>query len=237
MRWTPCALDPLSFLVRVVLAVGAEVVRTVAIQLVSFSEHRFRETLALRRTRHTLALSLWLPHAELLCDEAVLNHLVYVLFLSKWSLIIKVHIAHLLADIWLVYALWVMPYEAMIDQTLPNKVSIYAVSMRGCRSLLVTTRLDLVFAEKYALAVDLLKCYIRRRKIIIVNRVLIECVHRRVGARATLVESLLRHYALTSLLLAVLQVLSVVCAYLKVGGNHAVGTLTVVLVAKRVTFA
>lgn len=162
MGWAPGALDPLSFLIRMVLAVGAEVVRTVAIKLLSFSEHRFREAFALRRARNTLALSLWLPHTELLSDEAVLNHLVYVLFLSEWSFVIKVHVSHLLTDIWLVYTLWVMPYEAMIDQTLPNKVSIYAISMRGRRSLLVTTRLDLIFAEKYTLAVDLLKCYIRR---------------------------------------------------------------------------
>ena len=162
MGWTSGALDPLAFLVRVVLAVGSEVVWSMAIELVPISEHGFREAFTLRSARHTLALSLWLSHTELLRNEAVLNHLVDVFFLREGSLIIEVHVAHLLAYVRLVYALWVMTNEAMIDQALSNKVAIDAISVRGRSSLLMTTWFDLIFAQKYTLAVDLLKCYIRR---------------------------------------------------------------------------
>ena len=86
-----------------------------AIQLGSVSKHGLRKAFALRCARYTLALGLWLSHTELLCNEAVFDHLINVFFLGKGSLVVEVHIAHLLADVWLVYTLWMVPNEAMID--------------------------------------------------------------------------------------------------------------------------
>ena len=162
MGGAPGALDTLAFLVRVVLAVGSEVVVAMAVHLVPVSEDGLLHTLPLRRARDALALSLRLSHAKFLRNEAVFDHLVDVLFLGKWALVLEVHVAHLLTDVGLVDALRVMPDEAMIDQTLPNEVPIDAIGVRGSRSLLVTSRLDLVFAEENAFAMDLLEGNVRR---------------------------------------------------------------------------
>lgn len=62
-----------------------------------------------------LALRLRLPDSKLFGYEAVLDHLINVLFLSKGALIIEVHISHLLANVGLMHALRVMPCESVVD--------------------------------------------------------------------------------------------------------------------------
>lgn len=76
--------------------------------------------------------------------------------------------------------------------------------MRGHRALLLFTgRFYLVFAEQDAATVDLLKGDVGLRQVIVVDRVLVQSVHRRVRVRAALVDRGLRHYSLTVFLLAV----------------------------------
>ena len=147
MGGAPGALDTLTLFVRVVLAVGSEVVvGAVAVQLVPVSEDGLLHPFPLCRARDTLALSLRLPHTKFLRNEAVFDDLVDVFFFGKWSLVLEVHVAHLLTNVGLVHTLWVMPDEAMIDQTLPNEGPIDAVSVRSSCSLLVPSRLDLILA-------------------------------------------------------------------------------------------
>ena len=52
---------------------------------------------------HTLALSLRLTNTELLCNEAVFDNLIDILLLGESTLLVQVQIAHLLADVSLVY--------------------------------------------------------------------------------------------------------------------------------------
>ena len=162
MGRAPGALDTLAFLVRVVLAVGSEVIVAMAVHLVPVSEDRFLHTLPLRRACDALALSLRLSHAKLLRNEAVFDHLIDILFLGKWALVLEIHVAHLLTDVGLVHALRVMSDEAMTDQALPNEVPIDAIGVRGSSSLLVTSRLDLILAEENAFAMNLLEGNVRR---------------------------------------------------------------------------
>ena len=129
MGRAPGSLDPLSFLVRVILAVSSEVVGSMTVQLMPVSEDRLLETLTLRVARDTLTLSLRLSHTKFLRNEAVFNHLVDIFFFCERSLVLKVHIAHLLTNVGLMYALWVMTNEAVVGQTLPNESTIDAVSV------------------------------------------------------------------------------------------------------------
>ena len=156
MGGTSGTLDSLALLVRVILAVCPEVVPVIVI-LVSVSKHRFLKTFTMCIARYALALRLWLSHTEFLSYKAVFDYLVNVLFLSEWTLVVEVHIAHLLTDIRLVYILWVMPDEAMVSEALANDIAIDTICMGGSRSLLVTTRLDLIFAEENSFAMYLLK--------------------------------------------------------------------------------
>ena len=55
-----------------------------------------------------------LSHTKFLCYEAVLDYLVNVFFFSEWALATDVKVTHLLTDIWLMHALWmVIAYVAM----------------------------------------------------------------------------------------------------------------------------
>lgn len=104
--------------------------------------------LALSAASDPLTLGLRFTHSELFRYEAVFDDLVNVLFLGEGPLVIEIHVAHLLADVWLVDTLWMVPDEPVVHQTLPNEVAIDSVSVRGCGSLLVaTTWLDLVLAQ------------------------------------------------------------------------------------------
>jgi hypothetical protein len=98
-----------------------------------------------RVTCDALALSLRLANSKLFCYKAIFDYLVYILFLSKGSFIVEVEIAHLLANIGLVHALW-MSHVPMTCQTLSNEASIYSVRVRSRGPLLVPARLDLIFA-------------------------------------------------------------------------------------------
>lgn len=71
-----------------------------------------------------LALCLRLPHSELFGYETVLDHLVNVLFLSEGTLVVEVHISHLLADVGLVHTLRVMPHESVIHEALTDEVTV-----------------------------------------------------------------------------------------------------------------
>lgn len=133
-----------------ILTVGAEIVGTVAVShLVVVSQHvRLLGPAFALCARDALALRLWLAHAELFRDKAVLDHLVDILFLGEWALVVEIHVAHLLTNVWLVHALGVMANEAVVDETLPNEGAVNAVCVRSRGSLLVTTaRLDLVFTQ------------------------------------------------------------------------------------------
>ena len=138
---------------------------------------------ALSTACDSLTLGLWFTHSELFRDKAVFDDLVNVLFLGEGTLVIEIHVAHLLADVWLVDTLWMVPNEPMVHQTLPNEVAIDSVRVRGCGSLLVaTTWLNLILAQENSFAMYLLEGNVCRRKIIIVNSVLVESIHGRVCA-------------------------------------------------------
>lgn len=122
-------------------------------------------------------LPLRLPDAELLRDEAVLNYLVNVLLFGEGSLVVKVQITHLLADVWLVHALGVVPDKAMARQALSYEVTVNAARVRRSSSLLVAAWLDLILAQQDTLPVYLLKGNICRRKVIVVNCILLEGIH------------------------------------------------------------
>ena len=148
MSGAPCTLNSLAFLIRMILAIGSEIIWSVDVHLVVISEHRLREVaaLALSIARDSLALGLWLPHTELFCDEAVFDHLVNVLFLCERAFVIEVHVAHLLAYVRLMHTLWVMPDEAVVYDALADKAAIDSVGVGGCGSLLMAARLYLIFA-------------------------------------------------------------------------------------------
>lgn len=93
------------------------------------------------------SLPLRLPHAELLRDKAVLDYLVNVLLFSEGPLVVKVQIAHLLADVWLVHALGMVPDEAMAHQALSYEVAVNAAGVGRSSSLLMTARLNLILAQ------------------------------------------------------------------------------------------
>ena len=107
--------------------------------------------------RYALALRLWLSYTEFLRYEAVFDYLVNVLFLSEWTLVVEVHVAHLLTNIRLVYILRMVPDEAVISKALTNDISIDTICMGGSCSLLVTTRLNLIFAKEDSFTMYLLK--------------------------------------------------------------------------------
>ena len=130
-----------------------------------------------------------------------------------------------------------MSNEPVVDQALTYEVAIYTIGVWGSSTLLMTSWLYLIFAEKNTLTMDLLEGNVCRWKIIVINSVLIECIHGRVRAGTSLVEGLLRHYTLSCLLLAILKVLAVVRADLKVGWDCAISTITIELVADWVPFA
>ena len=154
--------------------------------------------------RYALALSLRLANAELLRDEAVLDDLVDVLFPRERSLVIEIKVAHLLADVRLVHTLRVVPTEAVADETRSYEASVDSARVRRSRSLLVSARLNLVFAQQDAFPMDLLERDVRLRQVVVANGVLVQSVYRRVCRRASLVKRLLRHDALTDFLGAVL---------------------------------
>ena len=110
---------------------------------------------------HTLALGLRLPNAELLCDEAVFDHLVNVLFLGEGTILVQIQITHLLADVCLMNGLRMMAHKAMTDQTGSYKVTIQTIRVRsGCPLLMPATRLDLILTQQNALSMDLLESYV-----------------------------------------------------------------------------
>ena len=81
----------------------------------------------------------------------------------------------------------------------------------------------------------LLKSNICRRKVIVVNCILLEGIHWRVRARPPLIQRLLGHDALASFLLTHLQVLPIIRADLKVWRLILVRSLSAGFVAQRVT--
>ena len=107
------------------MGVGAEVGH-VAMAVYSVSEDGLLNviTLAPLVRSDSLARCLGLPHSKLLGDEAVLYDLIDVLFLRKGAFVIKIQVAHLLADIWLMYTLGMVPSEALIDETLANEIPV-----------------------------------------------------------------------------------------------------------------
>ena len=118
-----------------------------------------------------------LSHTKFLCYKAVLDYLVNVLLFGEGPLVVEVKIAHLLADVRLVHALWMVPDEAMTHQALSNKVTVNATRVRRSSSLLVTSWLDLILAQQDTLPMYLLKSNICRRKVIVVNCILLEGIH------------------------------------------------------------
>ena len=221
VSWATSPLDTLTLLVGVgVLAAGTGV----AGDMIGLPIHLVSEQLFLAFSAMVTCvgcgtgdtLPLRLPHAKLLRDEAVLDYLVNVLLFGEGPLVIEVEIAHLLADVWLVHALRMVPDEAMAYQALSNEVTVNTTRVRRGGPLLVTAWLDLVLAQQDTLTMYLLKGNVCRRKIIVINRILLEGIHWGVRARPSLIKRLLRHDALASLLLTHLQVLSIVRADLEV---------------------
>ena len=97
----------------------------------------------------------------------------------------------------------------------------------------MTTRLDLVFAEKNTLPMDLLERNVCRGEVIVVDSVLVKRVHRRVCAGPPLIESLLGHYSLAGLLLGTLQVGTIVGPYLEIGRYVIITGLAIILLSNR----
>ena len=71
-----------------------------------------------------LARCLGLSNSKLLGDEAVLYDLIDVLFLRKGAFVVEIQIAHLLANVWLMYTLRMVPSEALIDETCANEIPV-----------------------------------------------------------------------------------------------------------------
>ena len=129
MGWAPGALNSFAFLIRMVLAVCSKVVGPMTVHLLPISEDRLLETFTLRSARDSLTLSLGLSHSKFLRNETVLDHLVDILFFGKRTLVLEVHIAHLLTDVGLVHALRVMSNEPVVDQALTYEVAIYTIGV------------------------------------------------------------------------------------------------------------
>ena len=155
-------LDTLALLVGVgVLATGT----SVASDVIGLPVHLVSERLFLAFSSMITCvgcgtcdtLPLRLPHAKLLRDEAVLDYLVNVLLFGEGPLVVKVQIAHLLADVRLVHALWMVPDEAMAYQALSYEVAVNTTCVRRSSSLLVTSWLDLILAQQDTLPMYLLK--------------------------------------------------------------------------------
>lgn len=180
--WASGPLDTLALLVGVgVLTAGASVAgEVIGLPVHLVSEQLFLAFSAMMTsvgcgTRDTLPLRL--PHAELLRDKAVLDYLVNVLLFGEGPLVVEVKVAHLLADVWLVHALWMVPDEAVAHQALSDEVAVNAARVRRSSSLLVATWLDLILAQEDTLPMYLLKSDIRRRKVVVVNCILLEGIH------------------------------------------------------------
>ena len=154
MGRAPCALDPLSLFIGLVLTVTAEVALVAVITLV-VSRDLFSRLITFAPNSLTLALGL--PHTEFLGNKAVFDDLINVLFLSKRPLVVEIHISHLLADIGLVNALGMVTNEAVAHEALPDEASIETRSVRCSSALLVTPRFDLIFIKKNPLAMYLLE--------------------------------------------------------------------------------
>lgn len=185
-----CSLDSLSLLVRVtVVAVCAEVGPVVTLIHSVSKQCLFHVTLS-ALGRDPLARRLRLPHAKLLGDEAVFDHLIYVLFLGEGALVVEVEIAHLLADVLLVNTLGV-PRVPMIDQALSNEGTVETSGVRRRCPLLVPTRLYLILAQENSFAMDLLEGDVCRGKVVVIDGVLVESVHGRVSVGAALIQGLL----------------------------------------------
>ena len=91
------SLDSLALFVGVILAVstnvrGALTSQRLALTLVSLGGRCGVGVLS-------LSLACWLFDSEFLGNEAVFNHLIDVLFLRKWTFVVKIEIAHLLRDV------------------------------------------------------------------------------------------------------------------------------------------
>ena len=180
--WASSPLDTLALLVGVgVLTAGA----SVAGDVIGLPVHLVSEQLFLAFSAMVASvgcgacdtLPLRLPHAELLRNKAILDYLVNVLLFGEGPLVVKVQIAHLLADVWLVHALRVVPDEAMAHQALSYEVAVNAARVGRSSSLLVTAWLDLILAQQDTLSMYLLKSNICRRKVIVVNCILLEGIH------------------------------------------------------------
>lgn len=155
-RRAPCSLDPFSLFIRVaVVAVCAEVCPVAAL-VNSISKQGLLHVTLAALGGDPLTLCLRFPHPKFLSDEAVFDHLVDVLFLGEWSLVVEVQISHLLADVLLVDALG-MTWVAMVNQTLSDEGPVESPSVRRCCPLLVPSRLDLIFTQEDAFAVNLLE--------------------------------------------------------------------------------
>ena len=84
---------------------------------------------------------------------------------------------------------------------------------------------------------DLLEGYVSRRHIVVIDGVLLESVHRRVGVWAALVQRLLGHYTLTILGRAISEVTTIVCPNLKIGWRATVDAIRLIVFwTKRLTF-
>ena len=124
-----------------------------------------------------LARCLRLPHSALLRDEAVLDDLVDVFLLSKATLVVHVHVAHLLADVGLVNTLWMD--EAMTHPALVNERGSNARTVRRGGSLLVDPLSceELLFREHEASSMDLLEGDVRVREVVVIHGILFESIH------------------------------------------------------------
>ena len=229
MGWAARPLDALALLAGVVGGAGGAEVGTRLVGLIS------KNGLPLGMAVDPLALGLGLPDAELLGDEAVLDDLVDVLLLREGPLVVEVEVAHLLADIGLVDGLRVVPDEAVVSQALSDEGPIDTGRVARGGALLMASGLDLVLVQQNSLPMYLLEGNVRRRQVVVVDGVLVEGVHWRVGVRAALVERPLRHHPMPILLLAV-SVRPIIRSDLEVR-RLTVGPLAVAFIAERVSFA
>ena len=128
-------------------------------------------------------------------------------------------------------------YVAVAHEALPNEAAVETIDVRSSGTLLVPAWLDLVFAQQNSFAMDLLKSYIRRWHVVVIDGVLFESVHRWVCVWASLIERLLWHDSLPILGGAVGQVRPVVSSNLEVGRGAVVeGIRLVIFISKWLTF-
>ena len=96
---------------------------------------------------YSLPSVLRLPDSKLLGDKTVFYDLIDILLLREGPFVADIQVSHLLADVGLVHAVWVvLPNEAMTYEALPDKVTVKSCDVGCSCPLLVPARLDLILA-------------------------------------------------------------------------------------------